>query len=303
MNATAVTLTGRLVKIARIADDEWMEIEDKQVESIVNSLRRSRVGDVRADVFSFCQKLPDISPRSSYPIQWESVAAIRLDNVEAWWKGLSGYARKDIRRAAKCGVITKLVELDDQFVKGIVAINNECPIRQARRFPHYQDDFDTVKRAHLTFNDRSCFLGAYFNGELIGYMKIVFVGRIAAMMQMLSKIEHYDKRPANALIGKAVEHCAGLGMSYLTYGEYRYRNKVKSSLTQFKRRCGFEEVRVPRFYVPLTAKGRAFLALGLHRGLVEILPEQWIYSLRKVRTLYYEAARLLTGRKSAQKAA
>jgi hypothetical protein len=117
-------------------------------------------------------------------------------------------------------------------------------------------------------------------------MKIVYVGRVAAMMQILTRISHYDKRPSNALIAKAVEHCAKAGMSFLTYGKYRDRKKGTSSLARFKHRMGFEEVRVPKFYVPLTIKGRICLALGLHRNLVTILPEWLIDLLYSVRTAW-----------------
>jgi len=167
-----------------------------------------------------------------------------------------------------------------------VEIYNESPIRQGKAFWHYQKGFDTVRREKSTFLARSTFIGAYYKDELIGFMKIVSVGKVAAMMQILSKFSHYDKRPSNALIAKAVEHCAREGMSYLTYGKYRNRNKVLSSLGRFKHRVGFEEVRVPRFYVPLTTKGRICVALGLHRDLVEALPEwlvDFIYRLRAMR--------------------
>ena len=36
--------------------------------------------------------------------------------------------RRAVRKAAKAGVIVKLAEFDDAFVKGIVNINNETPI-------------------------------------------------------------------------------------------------------------------------------------------------------------------------------
>ena len=79
-------------------------------------------------------------------------------------------------------------------------------------------------------------------------------------------IKHYDKRPANALIAKAVELCEQQGMSYLMYCNYVY-NDPESSLTEFKRRNGFEQALVPRYYVPLTLKGKIALRLGLHRGV------------------------------------
>jgi len=287
INGNTVVVTGRWLKIAFIHDEEWMEGELPDLDSYISTLKEHNHKSLRADIFAVTQKLPDITPRYSYPMEWESVAAIRLSTYEEWWtNGISAKPRTDVRRSAKRGVITRVAEFDDDFVRGIVEIYNESPIRQGKAFWHYQKDFDTVKRENSTYLDRSVFIGAYYKDELIGFAKIVRIGKVADLMQILSKMSHYDKRPANALIAKAVEHCAREGMSYLTYGKYRNRNKVLSSLGRFKHRVGFEEVRVPRFYVPLTTKGRICVALGLHRDLVEALPEwlvDFIYRLRAMR--------------------
>jgi hypothetical protein len=116
------------------------------------------------------------------------------------------------------------------------------------------------------------------------------MGKVAGILELLSKISNYDQRPANALIAKAVEHCAKKGISYLTYGKYCYGNKRENPLTAFKRRNGFEEILVPRFYVPLTALGRICIAFKLHRGLLGILPERVIYPLLSLRRIWYRLA-------------
>ena len=66
---------------------------------------------------------------------------------------------------------------------------------------------------------------------------------------------HFDKRPNNALIAKAVEICATEGKSHFIYGSYVYYDP-NSSLTEFKRRNGFEPVALPRYFIPLTLKGK-----------------------------------------------
>jgi hypothetical protein len=91
-------------------------------------------------------------------------------------------------------------------------------------------------------------------------------------MQILAKSAHQDKRPMNALIAKAVEVCHQNGTRFLVYGKFNYGNKRNSQLTEFKRRNGFEEMRFPRYYVPLTMKGNIALKLKLHRSLLELLP-------------------------------
>ena len=46
------------------------------------------------------------------------------------------------------------------------------PSGRGRPSGHYQKDFQSVKGALATYLERSVFLGAYFQGELIGFMKL-----------------------------------------------------------------------------------------------------------------------------------
>jgi hypothetical protein len=92
-------------------------------------------------------------------------------------------------------------------VKGIQQIYNEAPLRQGRPFWHFGKDFDTVKRENGTYLERSEFLGAHLHHELIGFIKIIYVDRIATLIQILAKNEHQDKRPMNALVANAVKLC------------------------------------------------------------------------------------------------
>ena len=153
------------------------------------------------------------------------------------------------------------------------------------RFWHFGQDPETIKREQGKYADRSEFLGAYFNNELIGFMKFVYVGRVAKIMQILSKLSHQDKRPMNALIAKAVETCNSEGISYLVYSKLRFGNKRTSPLAEFKCRNGFTELLFPRFYIPLNLKGKIAVKLGLHRGLLGLLPFWLINSLLSVRSV------------------
>lgn len=291
INGRTVAVTGRWIRISSIHDEDWLENELEDPELYINRLKEQGSWDFKADIFTFAQRLPETKPRYPYPMEWNNVAAICLNSPKDWWENkLPQETRKNVRRSAKRGVITKVTQFNDDLVRGILEIYRESPIRQGIPFWHYRKGFDAVKRENATYLDRSTFIGAYYKDELIGFMKIVYVGKVAAMMQFLSKISHYDKRPTNALIAKAVEHCAKKGVSYLTYGKYTYGNKEKSTLTEFKRRNGFEEFRVPRYYVPLTAKGKMCIALKLHRDLVGILPERLIYPLWSLRRMWYKLA-------------
>ena len=49
----------------------------------------------------------------------------------------------------------------------------------------------------------------------------------------------------------------------------------------------FEQVDLPRYYVPLTPIGHAALKLGLHHNLTELLPESVTARLRKVRNNWH----------------
>jgi hypothetical protein len=182
-------------------------------------------------------------------------------------------------------VVANVAEFDDSFVQGIVSIFNETPVRQGKAFWHYHKDVDTVRRENGTYPENNLFLGAYYDDELIGFIRLICVDNIAHVVQQLSKIKHFDKRPANALMAKAVEVCAQKGMSHLVYCSYVY-NDPKSSLTEFKRRNGFEQVLLPRYYIPLTLQGTIALKLGLHRGLVARIPKPVLRQLLKIRTAW-----------------
>jgi hypothetical protein len=116
---------------------------------------------------------------------------------------------------------------------------------------------------------------------------MVYAGRLAVILHILAFNAHYDKRPLNALLTKAVEICSQKGVQYFVYGNYVYGNKKDSTLVEFKRRNGFEQLNFPRYYLPLTLKGRIYVGLRLYRGLVGLLPGPVINLLLKVREKLY----------------
>ena len=147
---------------------------------------------------------------------------------------------------------------------------------------------EQVKRDYSAFSDRSDFICAYIGHELVGLLKIVYCEDMGAILQLMTKACHFDKNPANALIAKAVERCEEKQLPFMTYGKYRYGNQEKTSLMEFKERNGFEEIKVPRYYVPINVKGVIGMKLKLHRELVGVLPTPAIVFGRRVRSAWYK---------------
>jgi len=303
--STEIKIKGKVVRVPSaqiqgrtvLADGKWIgtaAVQDEELvvgettsdpESFVAELKESGLD---ADLFTFAQRIPNTAPLHRYHFEWENLAIIPITTYSDWWENrVESSVRRAVKKAIKQGLTIKVAEFDDEFVRGIVGINNETPIRQGRSFWHYQKSFEAVKEENSTYPGRNTFLGAYYEGELIGFMRLIHAGKLASVVQLLSMIKHYDKRPTNALIAKAVEVCEQLGMSYLMYCNYVYHDP-KSSLTEFKRRNGFEKVLIPRYYVPLTLKGKVGLTLGLHRRLVERIPTPIVSQLLKLRSHWYE---------------
>ena len=285
IDGRAIITSGKWLKTAVVHDEELLENETlTDAESFITQLMRS---DLKADVFTFSQRLPHTTPKFSYSKEWDNFAVIPITTYSDWFKNrIESSVQRAIRKAAKTGIEIRVTQLDDEFIQGIVNINDDTPIRQGRTFWHFHKSFDEVKHEHLTYAERNIFLGAYLQGELIGYIRMVRVGRVASVIQLLTMTKHYDKRPANALIAKAVEVCDQKGMSHLMYCNYVYKDP-KSSLTEFKKRSGFEQALLPRYYIPLTLKGKIALKLGLHRGLAGQIPEPLIRLLLRIRGFWY----------------
>ena len=276
VNGKTIVVKGKRLKIASVHDEAWLETELEDPELCVKLLKEQKSAELKADIFTFTQKLPSTEPKYSYPLEWESVAAIPLTTFKAWWEGLPQESRKNVRRAEKRGVTIQVRSLDDDVIRGIMEVNDDSQVRQGRRFTHFGKTFDQVKRDHSGFLDRSDFICAYLGDEFIGFLKIVYRGNIASMLQLLAKSSHYDQRPTNAMIAKAVEICEAKKMSYVTYGQFAYGKKKDSSVVEFKTRNGFQEKLVPKFYIPLTKWGALCLKLKFHRGLLGILPHNVI---------------------------
>jgi hypothetical protein len=283
-----VITSGKWLRTAMVQDEEL--VEGEMITDPASFVLSVKNADLKADIFTFAQKLPQTTPKYTYHVEWDNLAVIPISTYSVWFeKRIDAGARRAVRKAAKEGVIVREAEFDDAFVKGIVNINNETPVRQGKPFWHFQKSFESVKEENSTYANRNIFLGAYWEGELIGFVRLTCVDNTARLIQVLTMMRHFDKRPANALIAKAVEVCQERKLSYLVYCNYTY-NDLENSLTEFKRRNGFEKVLLPRYYIPLNMKGRIAVSVGLHRGITQRIPKPVLSQLLKIRRKWHARA-------------
>jgi hypothetical protein len=274
VDGAVVVVTGSALQVAEVFDAYWLEAaalpDPAYIAKQLGQLRR------RPDLFTFTQRAPETHPTCPFHLEWDNVAAIPISTHEEWFqKQISSASRRNIRASEKKGVTVRTCAFDEAYIRGIMSVSDESPIRAGRRYWHYGKDFATVEREQGTYRERATFLAAYVGDEMVGYLKMVWDAQTAAIMQIVSKMEFRDRRPNNALLSEAVRQCAARGVQHLLYERYVYGTKVDSSLTRFKRENGFVRMDLPCYFVPLTLKGRLALAAGLHRNLKDRLPE-WL---------------------------
>jgi len=280
-----IRITGQALRTARLDADKYHFLSDPK--PLLNILRKS---EDRIDLFTFMQPITEARPKYDYPMEWDNLAVLSISSFENWWDKQIGFkARNKAKQAENKGVEVREVLFDETLVRGIWEIYNEVPMRQGRRFPHYGKDFDTVYKEAATYLDSSTFIGAFYKNELIGFVKLVSdeAGSQAGLMNILSKIQHRDKAPTNALLARAVRVCADRKIPHLVYSNFSYGKKTRDSISDFKERNGFQRVNVPRYYVPLTALGWATFQLGFHHRLVDRFPEPLVARLRELRQNWY----------------
>lgn len=281
-----IVVTGSWIKIAAVHEENWLDGEIiGDPASCIARVKNSHLG---ADIFAFSQKVSDPTPRYRYGFDWDNVASIPIRNFGDWWeKRLSRKARQEVARAERLGVVIRRVPFGDELSRDVVKLFGTIRTKQGRAFAHHGKDVATVRREISTFPDRSEFIGAFCGNEMIGYLKLVYIDDFASILNLITNDLHYDKRPGNALIAEAVRICDERKRSHLVYGKFTYGNKTKNSLTEFKRRNGFEKVLVPRYYVPLGLKGKMAIKIKLHLGMLGILPPKVISVLLSLRAFLH----------------
>lgn len=280
-----IRVKGRLVRVARLDADMYHFLDDPA--PVLEALRTC---GQRIDLFTFTQTIVETEPKYSYPMEWENLAVLPITTYEEWWDKQIGFkARNKAKQAEKKGVVLREVPFGEELVRGICGVYNETPVRQGRPYPHYGKSFDAVYQEEATYLEDSTFIGAYVGDELIGFIKMVAdEKRIqAGLMNIVSKIEHRDKAPTNALVARAVKAAADRGIQNLVYSHFAYGKRDRDNLTDFKERNGFKRVDLPRYYVPLTAWGAVAYRLGLQHRFLDRLPEGLGEKLRDWRSNWY----------------
>ena len=274
-----IIMSGKLFRFANVAPECYGMINDPDI--LINNIKKHGYS---FDILTFGQRLPNIEPKYPYYQEWDEIAVLNITTYENWLnKQIIKENKKNIAKAAKRGIIVREVEFSDDLVNGIIDIYNESPVRQGKKFWHYNKDFDTVKSENGTYLDRCVFIGAFYEDRIIGFVKIVITEGCASTLQVISKIEHRDKKPTNALLAKTVEFCASRNIPYLQYGVWS-----GGTLGDFKSQNGFQKMLVPRYFIPITLRGRSCLSMQLHQGINKIMPYKVLNELKGIRKKWYE---------------
>ncbi len=205
------------------------------------------------DLFTFIPRFSEVSRTYNYPVKMDNMAVLPVSTFDHWMtKQIDFKVRNKIRKSAKNGIDVIEVPLDDNLLRGISVIYNETPIRQGRKFWHYGKDISALRAMKETFLERTVFLGAFLQDELIGFIKLTWDEQRsqAGLMHIVSMIKHRDKAPTNALMARAVRSCADRGIQRLWYANMSYGQKGIDSLAEFKRHNGFENFLAPSLLRP-----------------------------------------------------
>lgn len=260
-------LSIRRKAFAKIANDP----KEYERNVVPNSTFLRKLSERGVDIFNFVErnwasKIPN--PPTNWVKTEDNVALLRVTDYKDWWETAGKKTRNMVRKAEKAGVETKVTDPNENFVEGVWKIYNETPIRQERPFPYYgitKQSTDGI----LKLTPGATFIGAFLQGEVIGFLQLIHGDNIMIVGQILSMQKFWDRAINNALLAKAIEVTAEKQGRWIMYG----RMGNHPSLDNFKQSNGFAKFPIIRFYIPITAKGRLVTMLGLHRQIKDSLPQ------------------------------
>ena len=106
---------GTWLRTATIRSEEMMENELEDPRLCIRELKTDGNRVLKADIFTFPQKMTATQPKYSYPIEWDSVAVAQVNSFKDWWDRLPQETRKNVRRSQKRGVVITVNEFDDDL--------------------------------------------------------------------------------------------------------------------------------------------------------------------------------------------
>ena len=139
-------------------DEDWRPQDPANCSAVIERLSTS---PLKADLFTFAERYRESMSQHPYPFEWDNVAAAQTTSYATWWERLPQESRKNVRRAARSGVIVREVSFDATLVQGIWQIYNADQLRQNGAFWHYGKDIDQVRKENSTYLDEKSFAGRF----------------------------------------------------------------------------------------------------------------------------------------------
>jgi len=268
-----IAVAGKFFRTAKLRH-EWCDFLDDAPGTVEQMQRGRHI----ADLFTFVHDICDDPVTYGFYKESASLAVLPITTYQQWWDDMGFKARNKVRKGQKSGVELRVVHLHNDFAKGVEGIYNETPVKQGRRFYHYGKKAGEIKEELSSFLDRCFLVGAYYRNELIGFMKLFHGKNVLRTIHIIAKIAHRDKCVMDALIAEAVKLCDQNEVGYLHYGSWS-----EGGIGDFRTKHGFRRVEVPRYFVPLTTRGKLMLKLKLHHPIREHLPESLVRPLIDLR--------------------
>lgn len=269
-----ISIGGGPFRLAKLRH-EWCDFLPEPAKAI----EEMRTRRLRADLFTFVHDMCDQPPVPyTYPQQNAGLAVLPVTSYDKWWEDIGYKTRNKLRKGLKSGVELRVVPLDDDFARGVESIYNETPVKQGRKFYHYGKKASEIKEELSSFPRESTLVGAYFQDELVGFMKVYEGKNVLRTVHIIASIKHRDKNVMDILIAKGVELCSARKLANLQYGSW-----TDGGIGTFRIKHGFQRVDVPRYFVPLNARGSLMLKMKLHRPLRDRLPSSWVVPVQSLR--------------------
>src|SRR4051794_40773781 len=98
-----ISVSGSWLKTAYLTEDWYEDVDEPG--SLIAAIVKS---GLKADVFTFWQRLPHTEPRYSYAMHWDTIAVLPITTYAAWVKSqINDKTRNMIVKARKKGIVVE----------------------------------------------------------------------------------------------------------------------------------------------------------------------------------------------------